>query len=47
VKFTLSIGVAVLTEKTDTTDDLFRRSDVALYRAKENGRNQVASYFDE
>lgn len=34
-----SFGVAVL-EKGETTDDLFKRVDGYLYRAKENGRNQ-------
>lgn len=40
VKVTASIGCAVLAE-TDTVDSLLRRSDRALYRAKNNGRNQV------
>ncbi|HZJ94947.1 MAG TPA: GGDEF domain-containing protein [Thiopseudomonas sp.] len=40
VKVTASIGCAVLAE-TDTVDSLLRRSDRALYKAKNNGRNQV------
>lgn len=39
---TISIGVATLPEDGDTTDDLFRAADRALYRAKGAGKNQVA-----
>jgi PleD family two-component response regulator len=38
----ISFGVAVLLE-TDTPEDLVARADMALYRAKEQGRNRVAS----
>lgn len=37
-----SIGVAVM-EKTDTVDELLKRADLALYKAKILGRNQVHS----
>ncbi|KIH81737.1 GGDEF domain-containing protein [Pseudomonas batumici] len=37
---TSSFGVAVL-RKGETSDDLVRRADEALYRAKEGGRNRV------
>lgn len=37
---TLSIGLSVL-KPTDTSDELLKRSDVALYEAKNGGRNQV------
>lgn len=43
IQFTLSIGVAALTGEDDSLDDLMHRADQALYRAKHNGRNQVAS----
>ncbi len=39
-KLTVSIGVATL--ETGDSDDIRERADQALYRAKENGRNQVA-----
>ncbi|MDG6777179.1 diguanylate cyclase [Thiomicrorhabdus sp. zzn3] len=40
VKVTVSFGVAQLT-KWDTEFTLLKRVDIALYRAKENGRNRV------
>ncbi|MBY0432141.1 MAG: sensor domain-containing diguanylate cyclase, partial [Rhodospirillales bacterium] len=41
VRFTVSIGVAELSPQDKGIDDLLRRSDQALYRAKNNGRNRV------
>lgn len=40
VKITISVGVAVL-GKEDTLEILIKNTDLALYRAKEEGRNQV------
>jgi len=40
IKVTVSIGVAHF-NKTECMDQLFNRADQALYRAKNNGRNQV------
>jgi len=39
VTFTVSIGIASLTP-SENLGDVLRRSDHALYRAKENGRDQ-------
>ena len=39
-RFTVSIGVA-RHNQDETLDELFKRVDDALYRAKNNGRNQV------
>lgn len=39
--FTISLGVG-LWEPGETEDDLLKRADAALYRAKHRGRNQVA-----
>jgi diguanylate cyclase (GGDEF)-like protein len=42
LKITVSIGVAAFPAPTiDSVDDLFARSDEALYRAKAAGRNLV------
>lgn len=42
VHFTASIGVALI-EADEAIDDAIRRADMALYRAKESGRDRVAS----
>jgi len=41
---TISIGIATTDEKETTFNELFQKADKALYKAKENGRNQVAQY---
>ena len=38
---TSSFGVATLSAKDKTLDDMVRRADRALYRSKRAGRNQV------
>ena len=40
LKVTISIGGAIVSEE-DTESSLFERADKAMYRAKNNGRNQV------
>ncbi|MTI10910.1 GGDEF domain-containing response regulator [Curvivirga aplysinae] len=40
INVTVSVGVAAL-QKNENLDDVMRRSDEALYEAKENGRNRV------
>jgi diguanylate cyclase (GGDEF)-like protein len=42
--FTVSIGVAAYPTDGEAADILLRRADMALYRAKRLGRNQVAEY---
>ena len=42
--FTASIGVAFYPNDGEGTDLLLRRADMALYRAKRLGRNQVVQY---
>ena len=40
---TASLGIAISTESSDP-DELVREADVAMYRAKESGRDQYAAY---
>jgi len=42
---TPSIGVALFGQSNDTVEDLLKRADLAMYRAKVEGRNTV-SFFD-
>lgn len=41
VRVTVSIGVSCIKEGDKSPTDLFERADMAVYKAKENGRNQV------
>jgi len=41
VRVTVSIGVSCIKEGDTSPTDLFERADMAVYKAKENGRNQV------
>jgi diguanylate cyclase (GGDEF)-like protein len=43
VKVTVSAGVATMADEDDSVQSLIKRTDIALYRAKKEGRNQVAS----
>lgn len=43
-KISASIGVANFPLHANDPDELFKRADDALYKAKENGRNQVVVY---
>ena len=42
--FSVSIGVAQLKPHEKDLNLLIKNADIALYQAKENGRNQVAVY---
>jgi diguanylate cyclase (GGDEF)-like protein len=41
---TVSIGTATFPDDADTAADLIHKSDIALYRAKQAGRNRVVTY---
>lgn len=41
VKITMSIGVAEVGDGDTSPDQVFERADIAVYKAKANGRNQV------
>jgi diguanylate cyclase (GGDEF)-like protein len=43
IQFTVSIGIAALTDKNTNIDMLLNEADKALYRAKETGRNKVCT----
>ena len=42
LRITVSVGLALNEQAHDTPESLIKRADVALYRAKRSGRNQVA-----
>ena len=45
IRYTASIGLAEFdTDSEDGIDDLLARADLALYQAKQNGRNQTAIF---
>ena len=44
VNFTISIGVSRLNQEYVDLQSLIKQADIALYRAKQNGRNQVISF---
>jgi diguanylate cyclase (GGDEF)-like protein len=47
VGLTMSIGIAALDEHVSTPEDLIEGADLALYRAKAEGRNRVCLHADE
>ena len=45
VNVTISIGMAKVSEKDKDFDSLLKRADIALYKAKDNGRNRLELAF--
>jgi diguanylate cyclase (GGDEF)-like protein len=43
IQFTVSIGMTETGEQDDNLDDIIRRADIALYRAKQIGRDNVVA----
>jgi diguanylate cyclase (GGDEF)-like protein len=44
ISYKISVGVAEFTSEIDTLDELTNHADIALYQAKESGRNTVCLY---
>ena len=44
ISYTVSVGVATMTEGVATVEELMKRADAALYRAKAAGRDRVACW---
>lgn len=43
---TVSMGVTIYPAENSTVNDIIRQADVAMYRSKEQGRNQVTMYHE-
>ena len=43
----MSIGVAIAPEHGDSFEDLYAKADMALYHAKQNGRDRFVIYAGE
>ena len=44
VRFTVSIGLAACSDDVDSVEELLKRADLALYHAKETGRDRVCCH---
>ena len=47
IHMTMSFGIAELCEAAETSTDIIKRADHAMYLAKESGRNTVVAYQEE
>ena len=41
IRLTISVGISVMNAQDTNTDDPLARADMALYSAKEQGRNRI------
>jgi len=46
-KASASIGIVIYPENAQTSEELFKYADIAMYRAKKQGRNQACFFEDE
>ncbi|WP_331775874.1 EAL domain-containing protein [Sulfurospirillum sp. 1612] len=44
LNISLSIGIALITHKEESTEDLLKHADIAMYQAKNSGRNTTRFY---
>jgi diguanylate cyclase (GGDEF)-like protein len=44
---TVSIGIALQTENSKTSEEIFKHADIAMYRSKKWGRNQACFFEDK
>ena len=44
---TISIGIAELDDSEESIDEIIKKADVALYRAKETGKDRTVLYSDD
>jgi predicted signal transduction protein with EAL and GGDEF domain len=47
IKATLSLGISLFPDNGKTSEELFKNADIAMYRAKKNGQNQICFFEDE
>ncbi len=47
IKATLSLGISLFPDNGKTSEELFKDADIAMYRAKKNGRNKICFFEDE
>lgn len=47
LKISASIGIATCPDSGETADELYKAADIAMYRAKNDGRNRVCFYSTE
>lgn len=46
IQIGVSIGIAIYPKDGDTADELIKNADIAMYRAKDSGRNTFRYFSD-
>lgn len=47
INMAASIGISIYPDNANSASDLFKKADIAMYKAKKLGRNQIAFFEDE
>jgi len=47
IDMAVSIGISIYPSNANNASDLFKKADIAMYKAKKSGRNQIAFFEDE